>query len=118
MTAKSGVTFTLTMVTVSVTLSLANLAHEGRLGEVDLKAGASAVPAGGVTTRTRAESGSAFLAIPRHARPLILLMLICLLRDSHCSAVPVLPIECYLYEHKVANEGASHSPPSTDQIVD
>jgi hypothetical protein len=34
-----------------------NLAHEGRLREVDLKAGASAVPAGGVTTRTRAASG-------------------------------------------------------------
>jgi hypothetical protein len=34
-----------------------NLAHEGRLREVDLKAGASAVPAGGVTTRTRAALG-------------------------------------------------------------
>jgi hypothetical protein len=53
------------MVTISVTVPLANLAHEGRLREVDLKAGASAVRAGGVTTRTRADPGSAFLCVSR-----------------------------------------------------
>ena len=58
MTMQGGtVTFPLTQVTISVTMPLANLAHEGRLWEVDLKAGASAVPAGGVTTRSRAASG-------------------------------------------------------------
>jgi hypothetical protein len=35
----------------------ANLAHEGRRREVDLTAGASAVPAGGVTNRSRAALG-------------------------------------------------------------
>ena len=49
-----------------------NLAREGRPREVDLGAGARAVPAGGVTTRTRAESGLTFLVIPRDARRLIL----------------------------------------------
>ena len=34
-----------------------HLAHEGRLWEVDLEAGARAVPAGGVTIRTRAALG-------------------------------------------------------------
>jgi hypothetical protein len=51
------VAFTLTNVTVSVTFCKSNFAHEGRLWEVDLKAGASAVPAGGVTTRSRAALG-------------------------------------------------------------
>jgi hypothetical protein len=54
---RRSVTFTLTNVTISVTFCESNLAHEGRLWEVDLKAGASAVPAGGVTTRTRAALG-------------------------------------------------------------
>jgi hypothetical protein len=36
---------------------IANLAHEGRRREVDLTAGASAVPAGGVTNRSRAALG-------------------------------------------------------------
>jgi hypothetical protein len=48
-----------------------NLAREGRPREVDLGAGARAVPAGGVTTRTRAVSGISLLALqtrPRGAR--------------------------------------------------
>jgi hypothetical protein len=63
-------TFSLTFVTVYVTYRF-NLAREGRPREVDLGAGASAVPAGGVTTRTRAVSGISLLALqtrPRGAR--------------------------------------------------
>jgi hypothetical protein len=63
MTAQMIVAFTLTLVTISDTLRESNLAHEGRLWEVDPKAGASAVPAGGVTTRTRAASGISWPAL-------------------------------------------------------
>ena len=53
-------------------LHIANhLAREGRLREVDLGAGARAVPAGGVTIRTRAVSGISLPALrtgPRGAR--------------------------------------------------
>ena len=45
-----------------------HLAHEGRLREIDLEAGASAVPAGGVMIRTRAELGLPWLVIPQDAR--------------------------------------------------
>jgi hypothetical protein len=45
-----------------------HLAHEGRLREVDPKAGARTVPAGGVTTRSRAVSGISLLALQTRAR--------------------------------------------------
>ena len=64
----TSVTFTLTLVTISVTFGESNLAHEGRLREVDLKAGARAVPAGGVTTRSRAASGISHPALGPGAR--------------------------------------------------
>ena len=50
------VTVLLTMVTLSITFH-ESLAHEGRLREIDLQAGARAVPAGGVMTRTQAALG-------------------------------------------------------------
>jgi hypothetical protein len=65
---KDGVTLTLTIVTISVTFSFANLAHEGRLREVDLEAGASAVPAGGLALRSRAASGISVLALQTRLR--------------------------------------------------
>ena len=68
MASKIAVTFLLTSVSVSVTRCPdVNLVRKGRLREVDLKAGTSAVPAGGVTTRSRAVRASCPPA-PRPAR--------------------------------------------------